>query len=119
MIGTIKQIIKGKGRLKMNEETFFVVCNIPRLLEKMLKDIRDQSGENMTKENLDGYDYAVETALSMIKQIVHSSEMGGETLVHSDKISDKYDSEEFDLQGLLELLGCRVIAQFSEREGEE
>lgn len=103
----------------MNEEMLFVACNIPNLLEKMLKDARNQSCENMTKENLDGYDYAVETALSMIKQIVHSAEMGGETLVHSDKISDKYDLKEFDLQGLLELLGCRMIAQFSEREGEE
>ena len=103
----------------MNEEKLFVVCNIPSLLEKMLKDVRNQSCENMTKENLDGYDYAVETALSMIKQIIYSAEMDNETLVHSDKINDEYDSEEFDLHGLLELLGCRAVAQFSEREGEE
>lgn len=100
------------------DEKLFVVCNIPRVLEKMLKDIRDQSCENMTKENLDGYDYAVETALSMIKQIIYSAETDNEVLVHSDKINDEYDSEEFDLQGLLKLFGCRVVAQFSESEEE-
>ena len=103
----------------MNEEKLFVVCNIPSLLEKMLKDVRNQSCENMTKENLDGYDYASETALNMIKQIIYSAEIDNETLVHSDKINDEHDSEEFDLHGLLELLGCRAVAQFSEREGEE
>ena len=100
----------------MNEEKLFVVCNIPKILEKMLKDIRDQSCENMTKENLDGYDYAVETALSMIKQIIYSAEVDNETLVHSEKINDECDSEEFDLHGLLELLGCRVVAQTSMNE---
>ena len=95
------------------DEKLFVVCNIPKLLEKMMKDIRDQSCENMTKENLDGYDYAVETALSMIKQIIYSAEVDSEILVHSDKISDEYDTEEFDLQELLEFLGCRVVAQTS------
>ena len=103
----------------MNEEKLFVVCNIPKLLEKQLKDIREQCIDNMSTDNLDGYDYAVETALSMIKQIIHSAEMDNEVLVHSDKICDEYGLEEFDLQGLLKLLGCRVIAQFSEREGEE
>ena len=103
----------------MNEEKLFVVCNIPKLLEKQLKDIREQCIDNMSTDNLDGYDYAVETALSMIKQIIHSAEMDNEVLVHSDKICDEYDLEEFDLQGLLKLLGCRVIAQFSEREGEQ
>lgn len=102
----------------MNEEKLFVVCNIPKLLEKQLKDIREQCIDNMNTDNLDGYDYAVETALSMIKQIIYSAEMDNEALVYSDKISDEHDLEEFDLQGLLELLGCRVIAQFLEREGE-
>lgn len=103
----------------MNEEKLFAVCNIPKLLEKQLKDIREQCTDNMSTDNLDGYDYAVETALSMIKQIIYSAEMDNEALVHSDKICDEHDLEEFDLQGLLELLGCRVIAQFSEREGED
>ena len=103
----------------MNEEMLFTVCNIPKLLDKMLKDIRDQASENMTKENLAGFDYAVETAMSMIKQIIHSAEINNETLVHSDRISDEHELEEFDLHGLLELLGCRAVAQFSESEGEE
>ena len=101
------------------EEMIFIACNIPKLLEKVLKEVRDQSSENMTKENLDGFDYAAETAMSMIKQILHSAEMDNELLVHSDKINGEHDMEEFDLHGLLELLGCRVIAQFSERKGEE
>lgn len=93
------------------DEMLFVVCNIPKLLETMLKDIREQSCDNMTKENLDGYDYAVEAALNGIKEIIYSAEMDNETLVHSDKISEEYDTEEFDLHELLEILGCRVVAQ--------
>lgn len=93
------------------DEKLFVVCNIPKLLEKMLKEMRDQSCDNMTKENLDGYDYAVEVALNGIKEIIYSAEMDNETLVHSDKISEEYDTEEFDLHELLEILGCRVVAQ--------
>ena len=93
------------------DEMLFVVCNIPKLLEKMLKEIRDQSCDNMTKENLDGYDYAVEAALNGIKEIIYSAEMDNETLVHSDKISEEHDTEEFDLHELLEILGCRVVAQ--------
>ena len=103
----------------MNEEMLFVACNIPNLLEKMLKDTRHQSCEKMTKKNWDGYDHAAEPAYSIKKQIIYSAEMDNETLVHSDKINDEHDSEEFDLHGLLELLGCRAVAQFSEREGEE
>lgn len=103
----------------MNEEKLFVVCNIPKLLDKQLKDIREQCTDNMNKDNLDGYDYAVQTVLSLIKQIIHSAEMDDETLVHSDRISDEYELEEFDLHGLLDLINCRVVAQFSEREGEE
>lgn len=102
----------------MSEEKLFVVCNIPKLLEKQLKDIREQCIDNMSTDNLDGYDYAVKTALNMIKQIIYSAEMDNEALVHSDKISDEHYLEEFDLQGLLELLECRVTAQFLEREGE-
>lgn len=93
------------------DEKLFIVCNIPKLLEKVLKDIRDQSCDNMTKENLDGYDYAVEATLNGIKEIIYSAEMDNETLVHSDKISEEHDTEEFDLHELLEILGCRVVAQ--------
>ena len=93
------------------DEKLFVVCNIPKLLEKILKEMRDQSCDNMTKENLDGYDYAVEVTLNGIKEIIYSAEVDNETLIHSDKISEEYDTEEFDLHELLEILGCRVVAQ--------
>ena len=43
----------------MNEEKLFVVCNIPKLLEKQLKDIREQCIDNMSTDNLAGYDYVV------------------------------------------------------------
>ena len=96
----------------MNEEMLFTVCNIPRLLGKMLKDMRDQSGENMTKENLDGFDYACEVAITAINEIVHSATLDGSILVHCDGINDKYDTEEFDLQGLLQLFNYRIAAQY-------
>lgn len=37
--------------------------------------------------------------------------MDDEILVHSDKIADENDIEEFDLHDLLGLYGCRVVAQ--------
>lgn len=103
----------------MNEEKLFLVCNIPKLLEKQLKTIREQCTDNMNKDNLDGYDYAVQTVLSLIKQIIHSAEIDDETLVHSDRISEEHELEEFDLHGLLQLLSCRVVAHFSERDEEK
>lgn len=95
----------------MNKEMLFMVCDVPKTLERMLRDIRNQSCENMTKENLDGYDCAVMAALDIIKQIIHTAEMDGEILVHSNKISDGHDLEELDLQELLELFGRRVASQ--------
>lgn len=95
----------------MNEEKLFMVCNISKLLEKELKDVREQCTDNMNRDNLDGYDYAVQTTLSLIKQIIYLAEIDNETLVHSDKISDEHELEEFDLQDLLDLINCRVVAQ--------
>ena len=103
----------------MNEEKLFVVCNIPKLLEKQLSDVRNQCIDGMSKENMEGYDYAVETVLSLIRQTIYAAEMDNETLVHSDRISEEHKLEEFDLHGLLELLSCRAVAQFSGREEEE
>lgn len=88
----------------MNEEKMFAVCNIPKLLEKQLNDIRNQCIDEMSKENIEGYDYAVETVLGLIKQIIYTAEMDNEALVHSSRISNEYEVEEFDLQGLLALL---------------
>lgn len=100
----------------MNEEMLFTVCNIPRLLDKMLKDIRDQASENMTKENLDGYDYACGVAITAINEIVHSATLDSSVLVHCDEINDKHDTEEFDLQGLLQLFNYRIVTQCVTRE---
>lgn len=88
------------------------MCNLPKLLEKQLKDIREQCiDSNIDKESLKGYDYAVETVLKLTKQIIDASEEFGGTFVHSGRVKNECALEEFDLHGLLELLECRVVAQ--------
>lgn len=95
----------------MNEEIMFTVCNIPKFLEEQMNKMKDTITGGMNEDNLKGYEYAVETMLGIIRQTIHAVEIDGEILVHSDKIADENDIEEFDLHDLLELYGCRVVAQ--------
>ena len=112
MIGTIQKMIKDMehGVYDFTKDGKCSRCGA------CCSDLLPISESEYSRINLDGFDYAIETAMSMIKQIIHSAEIDNEALVHNDKINDEHDMEEFDLHGLLELLGCRVIAQFSERE---
>ena len=95
----------------MNEEMMFTACNIPKFLEEQMNKMKDAITGGMNEDNLKGYEYAVETMLSILRQSIHAAEMDGEVFVHSDKIADENDIEEFDLHDLLELYGCRVAAQ--------
>lgn len=95
----------------MNEEIMFTACNVPKFLEEQMNKMKDTLTDGMNEENLKGYDYAVETMLSILRQTIHAAEMDDEIFVHSDKIADENDIEEFDLHDLLELYGCRVVAQ--------
>lgn len=88
----------------MENEKLFCACNIPKLLENQINQTKASITEGMTKENLEGFDYAVETMLSLLKQTIHAAEMDNEIFVHSDKIADNHELEEFDLEDLLELL---------------
>ncbi len=92
----------------MGEEKMFVVCNIPKLVEKFLDDIRSQCVDGMSKENREGYDFAVESALTALKEVIYAAEVDGGILVHSDQ-KDKYELEEFDLHDLIKFFGYRVI----------
>lgn len=89
----------------------FTVCNVPKFLEEQMNKMKDTITSDMDEDNLKGYEYAVETMLSIIRQTIHAAEMDDEILVHSDKIADENDIEEFDLHDLLGLYGCRVVAQ--------
>ena len=95
----------------MNEEMMFTACNVPKLLEEQMNKMKDTITSDMNEDNLKGYEYAVETMLSILRQTIHAAEMDDEIFVHSDKIADKNELEEFDLHGLLELYGCRAVAQ--------
>lgn len=53
--------------------------------------------------------------LSILRQIIRAAEMDDEILVHSDKIADENELEEFDLHDLLELYGCRVVANLQKK----
>lgn len=87
----------------MKNGKLFCACNIPKLLENQINQMKESITADMTKENLDGFDYAVETMLSLLKQTIHSAEMDDEIFVHSDKIADNHELEEFDLRELFEL----------------
>ena len=89
----------------------FTVCNVPKFLEEQMNKMKDTITSDMNEDNLKGYEYAVETMLSIIRQTIHAAEMDDEILVHSDKIADENDIEEFDLHDLLGLYRCRVVAQ--------
>lgn len=95
----------------MNEEMMFTACNIPKFLEEQMNKMKDTIASDMNEDNLKGYEYAVETMLSILRQTIYAAEIDDEILVHSDKIADENDVEEFDLHDLLELYGCRVVAQ--------
>ena len=87
----------------MKNGKLFCACNIPKLLENQINQMKESITADMTKENLDGFDYAVETMLSLLKQTIYSAEMDDEIFVHSDKIADNHELEEFDLRELFEL----------------
>ena len=53
--------------------------------------MKDTITSDMNEDNLKGYEYAVETMLSIIRQTIHAAEMDDEILVHSDKIADEND----------------------------
>lgn len=95
----------------MNDEMMFTACNIPKFLEEQMNKMKDTLTGGMNEANLKGYEYAVETMLSILRQTIHAAEMDSEIFVHSDKIADENDIEEFDLHDLLELYGCRIVAQ--------
>lgn len=99
----------------MNEEMMFTVCNIPKMLEKAINDTRQNCTSGMNKDNLDGFNFAAEEMMSILKQMIHAAEMDGQIFVHSEKIKPEHDLEEFGLHDLLELCGCRVVAQFNHK----
>lgn len=97
----------------MNEEMMFMVCNIPKMLEKAINDTRKTCTSEMNKDNLEGFNFAVEEMMSILKQTIYVAEMDNSILVHSEKINPEHNLEEFDLHDLLELCDCRVTAQFN------
>lgn len=99
----------------MNEEMMFIVCNVPKFLEEQMNKMKDALTGGMNEDNLKGFEYAVDTMLSILRQTIHGAEMDDEILVHSDKIADENELEEFDLHDLLELYGCRVVANLQKK----
>lgn len=86
----------------MNEEGMFLCCNISKFLKEKIEDIKNMAKEDMTQENLDGFEYAEKNILSLFESLVSSATCDGEILVHSSKLNPEYEIEEFDLHDLLE-----------------
>ena len=47
----------------------FTVCNVPKFLEEQMNKMKDTITSDMNEDNLKGYEYAVETMLSIIRFI--------------------------------------------------
>lgn len=99
----------------MNEKMMFIACNVPKFLEEQMNKMKDALTGGMNEDNLKGFEHAVDTMLSILRQTIHAAEMDDEILVHSDKIADENELEEFDLHDLLELYGCRVVANLQKK----
>lgn len=95
----------------MNEEVMFLCCNISKFLKEKIEDIKNMAKEDMTQENLDGFEYAEKNILSLFESLVSCAKCDGEILVHSSGLNPEYEIEEFDLDDLLKHFNCRVIAE--------
>lgn len=100
----------------MNSEVMFQCCNILKFLKEKIEDIKNMAKEDMTQENLDGFEYATKNISSLFESLVKCAEMDGEILVHSSDLKPEYEIYEiveFDLHDLLAHFNCRVIAEKS------
>lgn len=94
----------------------FSVCNIPKFIKDKMEELKNPLCSDMNEDNRDGFDYAVDNCVRLLKELVHAAEVDGEILVHSEKIKEDCEIEEFDLNDLLKLFDCRVIAQKESKE---
>ena len=95
----------------MDREVMFQCCNILKFVKEKLEDIKEMAKEDMTQENLDGFEYAEKNILSLIEALISSATCDGEMLVHTSKLKPEYEIEEFDLHDLLKHFNCRVTVE--------
>ena len=63
----------------------FIACNVPKFLEEQMNKMKDALTGGMNEDNLKGFEYAVDTMLSILRQTIHAAEMDDEILVHNHK----------------------------------
>ena len=97
--------------MNMHEEKLFVVCDIVEFVKQNLDKVRDFVVDDMTDEKREGYDRGIEMSMSFLNQLVQATEGDGDILVHIAKPNEEVKLEEVDLQELLVMLSCRVVAQ--------
>ncbi len=95
----------------MNREVMFLCCDIRKILEEKLEDIKEMAKEDMTQENLAGFEYASRNILMLIASLVSSANADNEILVFNGKLKPEHEIEEFDLHDLLKHFNCRVTVE--------
>ncbi len=95
----------------MDREVMFQCCNILKFVKEKIEDVKNMAKEDMTQENLEGFEYAEKNILSLIEVLISSATCDGEILVHSSELNPEYEIEEFDLHDMLKHFNCRVIAE--------
>ena len=63
----------------------FIACNVPKFVEEQMNKMKDALTGGMNEDNLKGFEYAVDTMLSILRQTIHAAEMDDEILVHNHK----------------------------------
>ena len=51
----------------------FIACNVPKFLEEQMNKMKDALTGGMNEDNLKGFEYAVDTMLSILRQTIHAA----------------------------------------------
>lgn len=95
----------------MNEELLFSLCDIKRQVNTLLSETEKDITKNMNDDNKKGYDFAKKTIFSLLEHVISVGEDEDHIIVNMTGLDKDINYEECDLHDLLEMFGCRVIAQ--------
>lgn len=83
------------------DDLIFTACNLPKFLEEQMNHIKEIYAHTMNEDNEEGYDYAVDTMLYIIRELIFTAETDNQIFIHCNTISDDSDFEEFDIDEVL------------------
>lgn len=82
-------------------DLIFTACNLPKFLEEQMNHIKETYAHTMNEDNEEGYDYAVDTMLYIIRELISTAETDNQIFMHCSTVNDNSDLEEFDIDDVL------------------